>query len=86
MGNTHAAERRRQRHLVVATWNVKGLTEGKLLTICMYMRIYRIVVLCVQETRAPKAEYYIGNGCYIILSGSEDIGRQWTGVGSVVAP
>ena len=50
------------------------------------MRKYRIDILCLQETRAPKAEYYTDNGFFIILSGSEEVKRSFAGVGFVVAP
>ena len=55
-------------------------------TVCMYMREYRIDVLCLQETRAAKAEYFVCDGFYVILSGPEDTGKNFAGVGFVVAP
>ena len=52
----------------------------------MYMRLYNIDVLCLQETRVPQAEYYNEGGYKVILSGGDGTLRSWTGVGFVVAP
>ena len=71
---------------MVATWNVKGLTEEKLFSIYTIMHDLRIGVLCLQDTRALKADYYSENGYRVILSGSEETQRRWAGVGFVIAP
>jgi exonuclease III len=72
--------------LAVGSWNVKGLTDEKLYSICMIMKQYRIDVVCLQETWAVRAEYYLEGGFHIILSGTEEVGRSWAGVSFLVAP
>jgi len=52
----------------------------------MYMRMYGIDIICLQETWLPQAEYFYEGGYKFILSGSNDTQRSWTGVGFVVAP
>ena len=44
--------------LSAGTWNVKGLTEEKIYIICAYMYKYGLDFICLQETHAPKADYY----------------------------
>ena len=55
-----------RRQLVVGTWNVKGLTDIKMCSICMHMRLYRIDVICLQETWVPQAEYYYEGGFKVL--------------------
>ena len=51
------------------------------------MDIYGIGILCLQETRAPKADYFDDKGFRIILSGSDaEENSSWAGVGFIVAP
>lgn len=50
------------------------------------MRSLRIDIVCLQETRALKAEYYTANGYRIVLSGSEEAKRSWAGIGFIIAP
>ena len=51
------------------------------------MVVHNISILCLQETRASKADYYYSeNGFRVILSGTEEVQRSWTGVGFIVAP
>ena len=59
--------------LKVATWNVRGLTDVKLVEIMVHMRRHDIHILCSQETRATKAEEYEDENCgfYVILSGAD---------------
>jgi exonuclease III len=71
---------------VAATWNVKGLTEEKLVSICNHMRTYDISIICLQETRASKTEYYSEDGFKVILSSSDHSGSRCNGVGFIVAP
>ena len=51
------------------------------------MVLHNISILCLQETRASKADYYYSEkGFRVILSGTEDVQRSWTGVGFILAP
>ena len=75
------------RRLAIGTWNITGLTEEKLHCICEYMNIYGIGILCLLETRAPRADYFDDNGFRIILSGGDaEDESNWAGVGFIVAP
>ena len=49
------------------------------------MKYYQIDLLCLQETRAPKAEHFTHDGFQVILSG-KDADRCSSGVGFVVSP
>ena len=43
--------------LMVGSWNVEGLSEIKLWELTAAMRMYRISILCIQETRVKKSPY-----------------------------
>ena len=47
--------------LVVGAWNVEGLSEEKVITLQMYMDMYGIHILCLQEVRRPLSDYSITN-------------------------
>ena len=86
MGSIFSEGHPRAGRLVAGSWNVKGLTEEKLHCLCRYMVMYNIGILCLQETRAPKADYYYNDdGFWIILSGTDE-GKSWAGVGFIIAP
>ena len=72
--------------MTFASWNVKGVTDIKIFSICLYMRMYGIDVVCLQETRVPQAEYYYDGGYKVIFSGIDEAQRNWSGVGFIVAP
>ena len=86
MGPNLKAAGKSKTQLVAGSWNVKGLSEVKLFSICMHMRKYRIDIICLQETWALKAEYYSEDGFRIILSGCGEKTRSWAGVGFIIAP
>jgi exonuclease III len=44
------------------------------------MVYYRIDIMCLQETRALKAEYYDDEGFRVIMSGSEEGKSGWAGL------
>ena len=69
--------------LFVASWNV---AEVKIWDLTEVMRRYGISILCIQETHIAKSPYYTRNGFLVILSGSSDGHRGFTGVGFKVAP
>ena len=50
------------------------------------MQQYGIDILCLKETRASRADYYNDEGFRIILSGVDETGQNWTGVGFIIAP
>ena len=50
------------------------------------MRTYGIDVVCLQETRASKADIDDVGGSRVILSGKDAEEKVFTGVGFVVAP
>lgn len=80
------AEQRRRKQLIAGSWNTKGSAEKNLVSICNIMKMYRIEIMCLQETWASNVEYYIEEGFQVILPGSEKVGRSWAGLGFVVAP
>ena len=76
----------RRGQLVLSTWNLEGLSEVKLHEVCTYMRTNSIDILCIQETRKLKSDYYETlDGYAVYLSGSGDGVREWAGVGFIVS-
>jgi len=71
--------------LRVATWNVEGLSTGKLAQLQGIMVRQDIQILCIQETHISGATYYLSDGYLIILSGG-DGSRERGGVGFVISP
>ena len=69
-----------------ATSNVKGLTELKIIELIIHVKAYHIDILCIQETRTTTSQVHEEQGHLVILSGSERDGRNWAGVGFIVAP
>ena len=49
------------------------------------MRYYKIDLLCSQETRVPKADYFTQDGFQVLLSG-KDSERCWSGAGFLLSP
>ena len=71
----------------IATWNVEGLTDEKLLTIQRAMKELDIGIICIQETRKKLSDYFITEDHFlVILSGRADDQREYAGVGFIVAP
>ena len=66
---------------VIGTWNVKGLTDEKLVTIFQHMITYGISILCLQETRAVQAVEYNDSEFCIILFGEK---KMRSGLGSAL--
>ena len=59
----------------------------KLFEIVNVMKRRRIDVLCLQEAHVSQSPYYTTAGGYlVVLSGSPEAGREFAGVGFVVAP
>ena len=51
------------------------------------MKERSIDVLCMQETRVKHSPYYtVGAGFLVVLSGSAADGREFAGVGFIIAP
>ena len=74
--------------LTIATWNVEGLTDEKIITLQRYMEIYDIHILCLQETHKPLSNYIVTEKDFLlILSGRADTKeREFAGVGFLIAP
>ena len=73
--------------ITIASWNVEGLTEEKLITIERYMYLYDIGILCIQETHRPHSDYWLTDaGSLVVISGASDSGVEHAGVGIIVAP
>ena len=73
--------------LHVCIWNVEGLTDLKLEQIALYMQENSLDIVCMQEVRKNKADSFeLTSGHVVYWSGSADGGREWAGVGFVVAP
>ena len=74
-------------NIVIASWNVEGLTDEKQAASELYMTEYNIGVLCIQETHLSNSDYWVTeNGFLILLSGSSGAVRERAGVGIIVAP
>ena len=73
--------------LVVASWNVQGLSEVKLWELVAAMKRHNIGILCIQETHVKDSFYYTTYDVYfVILSGATDVDREYAGVGFIIAP
>ena len=71
----------------VATWNVEGLTDIKVIQLQRVMEKRGIGMLCLQETHCNNSDYYsTAEGYLIILSGGLAEDRERAGVGMIVAP
>ena len=83
MGNTAPF----REELLVASWNVEGLSDIKLWELTSMMTRRRISILCIQETRIIQSPYYTtDHGFLVILSGSSEVAKDYAGVGFIVAP
>ena len=72
--------------LRLGTWNVEGLSCGKLHQLQAAMQRRGLAVLCVQETHLAGASTYISDeGFLVILSGSRAATAERSGVGFLVA-
>ena len=72
---------------VIASWNVEGLSDAKLIQLQRVMVSRNIKVLCLQETHVAKSEYRVTEeGFLLIQSGRQDDERESAGVGFLVAP
>ena len=72
---------------VIASWNVEGLSDAKLIQLQRVMVSRNIKVLCLQETHVAKSEYRVTEeGFLLIQSGRRDDERESAGVGFLVAP
>ena len=73
--------------LRVASWNVEGLSEIKQFEIIQMMQRRKVDIACLQETRIKQSPHYITDeGFLVILSGSASDGREYAGVGFIIAP
>ena len=74
------------RQLCIATWNVEGLTETKLITLQTYMQVYGIHLLCLQEVRKTMSEYYIIEAGFLLICSGGEKSPEHAGVGFLVHP
>ena len=72
--------------LVCCSWNVKGLTDLRILELVLHMQKYDIDILCLQETHVCSTSIYEEQGYLVIQSGSDGDARSWAGVGFIVSP
>ena len=73
--------------LVIASWNVEGLSALKLWELTLIMQRRGISILCIQEARISQSPYYrTDNGFLVVLSGSSGGGKEFAGVGFIIAP
>ena len=70
----------------MATWNVEGLSDTKVVELIEFMRRRDIGVLCIQETHICSSPYYSVDGFLVILSGSASAQRESAGVGFILSP
>lgn len=71
----------------IVSWNVEGLTKLKIEEVCSYMRLRRVGIVCLQETRKSNSDYCWTDGGFLVLfSGNSEMKRDWAGVGFIVPP
>ena len=76
-----------QGQMTVASWNVEGLTEAKLVELQVFMAKHDVSILCLQETHKSLSDYYVTHdGFLAILSGTSSDRREFAGVGFLIAP
>ena len=85
-GSARRSARNISDSFVCFTWNIRGLTDLKLFELIMHMKQYDIDILCIQETHRNDTCIYEELGFVIILSGTGEDVRTWSGVGFIVAP
>lgn len=71
---------------MVATWNVEGLTEEKIITIQNFMAERRIAVICLQETHKPRSDVFVTEGGFLLILSGSNAERENAGVGFIIAP
>ena len=60
-------------HMALATRNVEGLTDIKILELQLQMQELGIGILCSQETHKTQSDYFVTEAGYLlILSGAAD--------------
>ena len=61
----------------MASWNVEGLTDIKVIEVKSFMRRHNISVVCIQETHIKRTPYYTTEGGFlVVLSGSVEGERE----------
>ena len=73
-------------NLLIASWNVQGLSDVKLRGIFAIMKRRHIDILCMQETHITKSPYFSEDCFLVILSDTASAPREFAGVGFVIAP
>ena len=56
--------------LVCCSWNVRGLTDLKMIELILHMKRYNIDILCLQETHIVDTDSYEEQGFLVVLSGA----------------
>ena len=73
--------------LKIATWNVEGISESKIMQLVMVMQGRSIHILCLQETREIDSNYRYTDGGYLFInSGETGVSRSFAGVGFLLSP
>ena len=74
--------------LLLASWNVEGLTDAKVVQLRFHMKEMAIGVLCLQETHRCKSDYYITDQGYlvILLGAATSDEHETAGVGFMISP
>ena len=71
----------------LASWNIEGLTESKLMEVQCTMHDRGIGVMCIQETHRANSYHFITEmGFLVILSGTSQGVTKSAGVGFLIAP
>ena len=73
-------------HMSLATWNVEGLTDFKIIELQLLMDQLGIGILCLQETHKTQSAYYVTDGGYLLVSsGAEsENDAETAGVGFLI--
>ena len=83
MGNLKVAPH----FLKIASWNIEGYSEDKLISLQMTMIRESIDILCLQETHRLLSDYFVSDEDFlIILFGGSNTDREYAGVGFLIAP
>ena len=65
-----AGRRGRRKQIAVCSWNVEGLSDIKLVQICLYMRTNSVDVMILQETRKLRSDRFCTDDGYDVYLSS----------------
>ena len=71
----------------VATWNVEGISDDKIICLTRTMHQFRIHILCITKTHIEESfQFRTNDGYFVFYSGSNSESPHHSGVGFITAP